>query len=233
MAQSVLEKINTLISANMHAMVDGALQANSVKIMDEYVRQAGKNLDNLEDATVTVGGSVKTLKRKYEEITAAAEKLDRDIDTLLTNGKRELASAAQADLNTKQQLAQEYYEQWQSQQVEYQKMLDARLKLEAKLVMIREEREQLVALLELAEAQAATTKTIRSLNDLAGVGDDDIRKIGDAIRARLDREDASLENSSARLQGQIDEVLQKDTIDDQLEERKKRLGLGASGSTTG
>ncbi|SRR5258707_706899 len=233
MAQSVLEKINTLISANMHAMVDGALQANSVKIMDEYVRQAGKNLDNLEDATVTVGGSVKTLKRKYEEITAAAEKLDRDIDTLLTNGKRELASAAQADLNTKQQLAQEYYEQWQSQQVEYQKMLDARLKLEAKLVMIREEREQLVALLELAEAKAATTKTIRSLNDLAGVGDDDIRKIGDAIRARLDREDASLENSSARLQGQIDEVLQKDTIDDQLEERKKRLGLGASGSTTG
>ena len=233
MAQSVLEKINTLISANLHAMVDSALQANSVKIMDEYIRQAGKNLDNLEDATITVGGSVKTLKRKYEEITAAAEKLDRDIDTLLTNGKRELASAAQADLNTKQQLAQEYYEQWQSQQVEYQKMLDARLKLEAKLVMIREEREQLVALLELAEAKAATTKTIRSLNDLAGVGDDDIRKIGDAIRARLDREDASLENSSARLQGQIDEVLQKDTIDDQLEERKKRLGLGASGSTTG
>jgi len=229
MGQSVLDKINTLISANMHAMVDSALQGNSVKVMDEYVRQAGKNLDNLEDATVTVGGSVKTLKRKYEEITASAEKLDRDIDTLLAAGKRELAAAAQADLNTKQQLAQEYYEQWQSQQAEYQKMLDARLKLEAKLVMIREEREQLVALLELAEAKAATTKTIRSLNDLAGVGDDDIRKIGDAIRARLDREDASLEMSSARLQGQMDEVLEKDTIDSQLEERKKRLGLNASG----
>jgi hypothetical protein len=83
--------------------------------------------------------------------------------------------------------------------------------------------------LELAEAKAATTKTIRSLNDLAGVGDDDIRKIGDAIRARLDREDASLEMSSARLQGQMDEVLEKDTIDSQLEERKKRLGLNASG----
>ena len=154
MAQSLLDKINTLISANLHSMVDSALQANSVKVMDEYVRQAEKNLENLEDATVTVGGSVKTLKRKYDEISAAAEKLDRDIDTLLQRGKPDLAAAAQSELNTKQQLAQEYYEQWQQQQVEYQKMLDARLKLEAKLTTIKQEREHLQALLELAEAKA-------------------------------------------------------------------------------
>jgi phage shock protein A len=231
MAQSILDKINTLISANLHSMVDSALQANSVKVMDEYVRQAEKNLENLEDATVTVGGSVKTLKRKYEEISAAAEKLDRDIDTLLTRGKQDLAGAAQADLNTKQQLAQEYYEQWQQQQTEYQKMLDAKLKLEAKLTTIRQEREHLQALMELAEAKSATTKTIRSLNDLAGVGDADIKRLGDSIRARLDREDVQLEMSSARLQGQMDDVLEKGTIDNQLEERKKRLGLGGTASS--
>ncbi len=233
MAQSILDKINTLISANMHAMVDQALQANSVKVMDEYVRQAEKNLENLEDATVTVGGSVKTLKRKYEEISAAAEKLDRDIDTLLTRGKSDLAAAAQADLNTKQQLAQEYYEQWQQQQGEYQKMLDAKLKLEAKLTNTKQEREHLQALMELAEAKSATTKTIRSLNDLAGVGDADIKRLGDSIRARLDREDAELEMSSSRLQGEVEDVLEKGTIDNQLEERKKRLGLGGGTPATG
>src|SRR5258707_15201499 len=228
MAQSVLEKINTLISANMHAMVDGALQANSVKVMDEYVRQAERNLDNLEDATVTVGGSVKTLKRKYEEISAAAEKLDRDIDTLLTNGKSDLASAAQAELNTKQQLAQEYYEQWQSQQGEYQKMLDSKLKLEAKLTTIRQEREHVQALMELAEAKAATNKTFKSLNDLAGVGDADVKRLTESIRARIDREDAQIEMSSTKLTEQMDDVLEKGTIDTQLEERRKRLGLGGS-----
>ncbi|MCC7449918.1 MAG: PspA/IM30 family protein [Anaerolineae bacterium] len=230
MAQSILDKINTLISANLHAMVDNALQANSVSVMDEYVRQAEKNLENLEDATVTVGGSVKTLKRKYEEISATAEKLDRDIDTLLTRGKSDLAAAAQADLNTKQQLAQEYYEQWQQQQTEYQKMLDAKLKLEAKLTTIKQEREHLKALMELAEAKAATTKTVKSLNDLAGVGDEDIRRLGESIRARLDREDAQLEMSSTKLQDQMDDVLEKSTIDTQLEERKKRLGLGGTSS---
>ena len=57
---SLLEKINTLISANLHAMVDKALQSNSVAVMDEYIRQAEDNLDKLEDATATVGGEVKT-----------------------------------------------------------------------------------------------------------------------------------------------------------------------------
>lgn len=227
MAQSILDKIQTLISANLHAMVDQALQANSVGVMDEYIRRAARDLENLEDATVTVGGSVKTLKRKYDEISAAVEKLDRDIDTLLTRGKSDLAAAAQSDLNSKQQLAQEYYEQWQSQQNEYQKMLNSKVKLEAKLVTIKQEREHLKELMKLAEAKATTTKAIKSLNDIAGVGDEDVRTLADSIRARLDREDAQLEMSSQRLSDQMDDVLESSAIDQQLEERKKRLGLGA------
>ncbi|MCI0711855.1 MAG: PspA/IM30 family protein, partial [Chloroflexi bacterium] len=198
MAESILDKIGTLISANLHGMVDKALESNSVKVMDEYIRRAERDLDSLETSIVTVGGSVRTLKRKYDETAAAAEKLDRDIDTLLTRGKNDLAAAAQADLNAKQQLAQEYYEQWQLQEAEYKKMLDAKLKLEAKLGTTRQEREHLQELLKLAEAKKMTTKTIKSLADIQGIGDADIRRIGDAIRARLDREDAQLEISSSR-----------------------------------
>ena len=226
MAQSFLEKVNTLISANMHGMVDRALEANSVKVMDEYIRQAERNLDDLEDSAATVGGTVKTLKRKYEEFAAAAEKLDRDIDTLLVKGKNELAGAAQSDLNTKQQLAQEYYEQWQSQEQQYRKMMDMRLKLEAKLTTIRQEREQVKALLELAEAKRVTTKTIKSLDDLAGVGDEDVSRVVDGIRSRLDREDARLEMATGRLSEQIEEAVGYSEVDAQLEERRKRLNLG-------
>ena len=62
--------------------------------------------------------------------------------------------------------------------------LRKKLKLEAKLTTTRQEREHLQALMELAEAKSATNKTIRSLNDLAGVGDEDVRKLGESIRAR-------------------------------------------------
>ena len=158
MAPSLFEKINTLISANLHGIVDRALENNSVQVMDEYIRQVERNLEALEDSAATVGGTVKTLKRKYEEFAAAAEKLDRDIDTLIVKDKNDLAAAAQAELNTKQQLSQEYYQQWQDQEGQYQKMLDMRLKLESRLTVIKQEREHLRALIELTEAKKVTTR---------------------------------------------------------------------------
>ncbi|HET7089190.1 MAG TPA: PspA/IM30 family protein [Anaerolineae bacterium] len=222
---SLLEKVQTLISANLHALVDSALKANSVAVMDEYIRQAENNLEALEDAAATVGGSVKTLKRKYEDYAAQVAKLDRDIDTLLTQNRDDLASAAQAKLNTTQRLTEDYKEQWERQQTEYQNLMDARLKLEAKLTTIKQEREELLALLELAKSKELTIKTIKSLDDVVGIGDADVARIGESIRARLDKAQAKSEMLASRLDEQMDEVLEKESLDNQLAERKKRLGL--------
>jgi phage shock protein A len=213
---SLLDKVQTLISANLHALVDSALKANSVAVMDEYIRQAENNLEALEDAAATVGGSVKTLKRKYEDYAAQAAKLDRDID---------LAAAAQAKLNTTHRLAEDYKEQWERQQAEYQNLMDARLKLEAKLTTIKQEREELLALLELAKSKELTVKAIKSLDDVVGIGDADVARIGESIRARLDKAQARSEMLASRLDEQMDEVLEKGALDSQLAERKKRLGL--------
>jgi phage shock protein A len=229
MAPTLFDKINTLIGANLHSIVDRALESNSVAVMDEYIRQAEKNLDALEDSAATVGGTVKTLKRKYEEFAAAAEKLDRDIDTLIVKGKDDLAGAAQAELNTKQQLAQEYYEQYQQQEGQYNTMLDMRLKLEARLTAIRQEREHLRALIELTEAKKVTTKTIKSLDTLSNVGDREISSLADQIRGRLDTEDARLDMATRNISDQIDEVVRSGEIDRQLEERRRRLLGGAAG----
>jgi phage shock protein A len=222
---SLLEKVGTLISANLHALVDAALKANSVAVMDEYIRQAENNLEALEDAAATVGGEVKTLKRKYDEYSAQAAKLDSDIDALLTQKRDDLATAAQTKLNTTQRLADQYKQQYERQQAEYQNLMDARLKLEAKLTSIKQEREELLALLDLAKSKELTIKTIKSLDDIVGMGDADIARIGESIRARLDKAQAKSEMLASRLDEQMDDVLEKASLDNQLAERKKRLGL--------
>ncbi|MDX2160944.1 MAG: PspA/IM30 family protein [bacterium] len=223
MAPSLLEKVNTLISASLHGIVDRALQTNSVAVMDEYIRQVERNLEALEDSAATVGGTVKTLKRKYDEFASQAEKLDRDIDTLVIRGQDTLAAAAQAELNAKQQLSQDYYEQWQDQEKQYQLMLDARLKLEARLTTIRNEREKLIALIELTEAKKTVTKTMKSLDQLSSVSDAEISGLADQIRSRLDQEDARLDMASRRLADQVDEAVRGGEIERQLEERRARL----------
>lgn len=222
---SLLSKVQTLISASLHAMVDNALKANSVAVFDEYIRQAENNLDELEDALVTVRGQVKTLQRKYELFRAEADQIDADIDRLLKLGKEDLAVAAQAQYNSKLELADDYKNQWEKQQVEADKLSNARLKLEAKLRMIKQEREQIVALIELARSKEIAAKAIRSLDDLEGLGDADIARVSEQIRSRLDRADAEMEITSTRLETQMDEVLGKERLNDQLEERKRRLGL--------
>lgn len=222
---SLIEKVQTLISANLHAMVDKALESNSVAVMDEYIRQAEDNLEKLEDTVVTVGGTVKTLRRKWEQYEAEAAKIDQSIDTLLLQGKKELAAAAQSRLNSTRRIATDYQEQWQEQQKQYEQLLGARRKLEAKLTTIRQEREHLQALLELAKSKEVAVKAIKSLDDLAGIGDADIARIGESIRARLDRATAQSEMYAGRLDTQMDEVLEKGEIDIQLAERMRRLGL--------
>lgn len=229
---SFLEKVNTLINASLHDMVDRALETRSVAVMDEYIRQAEKNLDALEDSAATVGGTVRTLKRKYEEFTEKAEKLDRDIDTLILQGKDDLAAAAQAELNTQQQLAQEYYEQWQQQENQYEQMLNMRMRLESRLTSIRQEREQLRALIELTEAKKVATRTIKSLDDIAKVGDQELSSFAERIRSRVDEEDARLDMATRNLSDQIEEAVRGGEIDRQLEERRRRLLGNQQGGAT-
>jgi phage shock protein A len=223
---SLLEKAQTLISANMHDMVDRALQANSVAVMKQYIRDAEDNLDALEQAAATVGGEVKTLERKYQEYKKKADQMDRNIDTLIIQGKEDLARAVQTELNTTRRLEEQYHEQWLRQQREHEALMNARLKLQAKLTTIRQEQKELEALLQLAKSKEVTVKAIKSLDDLVGIGDSDIARIGESIRSRLDRASAYGEMYASRLDNQMDDVLGKAEIDIQLEERKRRLGLG-------
>ena len=222
---SLLDKIATLIKANLHYLVDQALKQNSLAVIDQYIREVEDNLEKLEDAAATVGGQVKTLKRKFDEFQVKAEELDRNIDFLPQEGREELAVAAQSKLNSTQRLADNYREQHERQKAEYEKLLDAKLKLEAKLTTIKQEREEMQALLDLARAKELTAKAISSLDDLVGAGDDDIGRLAESIRTRLDKAAARGEMAATRLDAQMDEVLERTTIDAQLVERKKRLGM--------
>ena len=224
---SILQKVRTLFSANMHGMIDRALETNSLKVMDEYIRQVERNLEALEDSAATVGGSVRTLKRKYEEFSNLSDKLDRDIDTLILRGKDDLAAAAQAELNTKQELAQEYYEQWQSQEEQYQGMLNMRLKLEGRLTTIKQEREKMRSLLELAETKKVMTKTLKSMDKLDTSGDQEIDSLLDSIYSQIDQEDARAELASRKLSDQIEDTVGIGQVEIQLEERRQRL-LGSN-----
>ena len=222
---SLLEKVSTLISANLHYMVDQALKTNSMAVIDQYIRQVEDNLEDLEDAAATVGGEVKGLQRKMVEYEHKQDELDRAVNAFLTEGNESAALAAQSKLNSTQRLVDTYREQVTRQQSEFQKLLDAKVKLEARLATMRQEREELQALLTLAKSKETTVTAMKSLDDLMGAGDSDISGIAQSIHARLDKASAASEMRAASLDEQMDQVLGRSELNAQLAERKKKLGL--------
>ncbi len=226
---SLLEKVQTLVSANLHWMVDQALKSNSIAVINQYIREVEDNLEDLESAVATVGGQVKTLKRQHDDAQAKADELDRNIDLFLREGREDLAMAAQSKLNSTQRLVTTFSTQLEQMQREYQSLMDARLKLEAKLTTIKQEKEELQALLDLAKSKEIASKTMKSLDDLAGVGDADVARIAESIRGRLDRASAESEMRAASLDKQMDDLLERDQLDAQLSARKARLGLAKEG----
>mgnify|MGYP000169369161 CR=1 FL=1 len=222
---TLLEKVATLISANLHALVDQALKSNSLAVIDQYIRQVEDHLDDLEDAAATVGGEVKSIKRKLDEQEKRAAELDRAVDAFLLEGNEATATATQSKLNSTRRLIETYREQLTRLEAEYQKLLDARVKLEARLGIMKQQREELQALLELAQSKETAVKAMRGLDDLMGSGDADIGRLARSIYARLDKATTAAEMRAASLDEQIDQVLDRSAIDAQLAERKKKLGL--------
>ena len=105
---SLLEKVSTLISANLHYMVDQALKTNSLAVIDQYIRQVENNLADLEDAAATVGGEVKSLKRKLADYEQKLQEQDRAIDAFLVEGNEAAAVAVQSKLNSTKRLVETY-----------------------------------------------------------------------------------------------------------------------------
>jgi len=221
---SLLERVGTLISANVNYLVSKALKANSMAVMDEYIRKMEDNLEALEDAAATVGGEAKGMRRKYEETQTKANQLDQNIDLLLSQNKADLARAAQSNYNTVSRLAETYGQQAAAQEVEFQKLLEAKTKLEAKLTEVKQERMQLQAMLDLAKSKETTHKVVEGVAGATQV-ESGIGEVRDEIQRRLDKAAAQGEMDASRLENQMAEALDQHTLDAQLAERKRKLGL--------
>ncbi len=222
---SLLEKVSTLISANLHSLVDKALQTNSLAVIDQYIRQVEDHLEDLEDAAATVGGEAKSIRRKLDDYRTKKHELDRAVDAFLMEGNEAAASAAQSKLNSTSRLIETYEQQLERLEKEYQQLLEAKVKLEARLATMKQQREELSALLDLAKSKEVAVKAMRGLDDLMGSGDSDISRLAQGIYTRLDKATTATEMRAATLDEQIDRVLDQSELDNQLAERRKRLGL--------
>jgi hypothetical protein len=106
-----------------------------------------------------------------------------------------------------------------------EKLDDVRIKLEGRLVIAKQEREELAFLLQLAKAKEVSTKAMKSLDSLMGQGDQEVSIAAENIRQRLDHADAAWEIQSSSLDNQLDDAMHSLEVEAELAARMERLGI--------
>jgi phage shock protein A len=222
---SLVQKFRTLISANLHFLVDKALQSQSLVVIDEYIRKMTQQMRELYAAIATVAGNIKTVQRRYHELDGQSQELNKAVDAFLVKGQRAQALAAQSRLNALQEMMDTYRAEYNRLSSSYKTLDDVYIKLEGRFLMVKQEREELEHLLNLARSRETLSRTIRSLDDLTGQGDADVARVAEGIRERLDQAEAHNEVLLNSLDRQVEDALSSVEIEAQLEERRQRLGM--------
>ncbi|MCL5108669.1 MAG: hypothetical protein M1401_07370 [Chloroflexi bacterium] len=222
--QSILDRVGLLITANINALLDKALGANSVAVFDEYVNRMSGALGALETAEGVERGRSKTLNRQIEELETQCEQMDDDVDRLLAKGERQLAAARQAVLNTKSQLLEQMKDDQANCQQEIRKLADSRAKLMAQIEIAKAKRQQLAAYIEQKKAADLRYEAQAGAHV---VTPDRLRtdEILERARRELEVAEGKNEAAAATLDARIDELLGTDEIEMQLRAREaKALG---------
>lgn len=222
---SLFQKLRTLVKANLHEMADKAIQKSDLAVYDEYIRQAERELAEFGRTIQPMIAQVKTTRRRREALAENAAKLDYMIDDFLRRGKKTEAMVTQKQLLSTLELIETYDGSLERQVSAAEKLDDVRVKLEGRLAIAKQEREELAFLLQLAKAKEMSTQAMRSLDSLMGQGDMEVARAAENIRQRLDHADAAWEVQSSSLDNQLDDAMYSLEVEAELARRMERLGI--------
>jgi phage shock protein A len=222
---SLFQKLRTLIFATLHEAADKALAKSDLAVYDEYIRQAEQEVAEFKATIAPMYAQVKTSRQRRENLANTAAKLDLAIDTFLRNGQKTEAMVSQKQFNSTMELIQTYDASLVRQVNALEQLDDIRVKLEGRLAIARQERQELGFLLQLAKSKEISTKAMKSLDSLMGSGDMEVAQAAENIRRRLDHADAAWEVQTSSLDNQLDEAMNSLEVEADLAARMERLGI--------
>ncbi len=224
---SLLEKVQTLIAADLNRLVDRALQSSETAVFQHHMRELELLQEQLSDQLAAVRVELAELRRRSDEQQALVVKQDGEVDRLLQAGLHEDALAAQERLNQNRLAAARLTERLDRLETEYARMVEAQAQINARVAALRDSAPEFDGLVGLARAKELTVTAARSLEDLAGTGDPDVERVVNSIRTRLAEAEEQIRRLEQRAlaHGETPEALKRQELEAQLEARKARLGL--------
>jgi phage shock protein A len=226
---SILEKLDDLIRGSLHRFVDRALENNSLALYDQDVRDMGTAIDHVEEAATNMYAAARANERRLIRHQEDVERLERRVERLAAEGvapTTERVMVAEAELEAKRGLVVETQAQIERQQGQYETLKRQTAELRLREQVLQDTRPRMESLLVLARAFYSVERVEMTLQALRGLGGDtEVAMVADSIYQRFDeaqaRQDMMHQTTDLEMLAELEQI----EVDDQLEQRRRRLGL--------
>jgi phage shock protein A len=220
---SLWERVNQ----RLHEIVDRALEAQSLALYDQYLRDVEAYGQQIEESAATMYAGIQANKRRLERHEEELARLASRVDAALAAGESERARLLQADLAVQQELVETTRNQIANQEADRQRLLAGREETRGRLQTMQAERPSVEALMAMIRAGRLAEQIEITLGSLAQLGSESAAgRVAIGIQQRLDEAEARWQMVAGSLGIDPASVAtEKAQVDDQLAERMRRLGL--------
>jgi phage shock protein A len=203
------------------------LDAQSLALYDQYLRDVEAYGHQIEDSAATVYAGIQANKRRLEGHEAELARLASRVDEALSAGAEEQARLLQADLVIQQELVETTRNQIINQEADRQRLLTGRDETRHRLQTMQAERPSVEALLAIIRAGRLAEQIELTLGSLAQLGaESDVGRVASGIWQRLDEAEARWQRVAGSLGIDAASVAAEEAqVDAQLAERMRRLGI--------
>lgn len=136
----ILPEINALIQSNLEDVASNPAYENSLLALEDYSQQIEDYLDVLEELTRALGMGAKHLKHKQHHFEMLAEEAENSARQFRQERQNRLARAAQNRKQVMKLASQAFQEEADLQTERFRMLMDAKLRLEARLTEVTQKR---------------------------------------------------------------------------------------------
>lgn len=168
MGQTLFEKIGLLVGASAHDLVNRALKAQSVAVMDEQIRRAQESADQVDETLATIEADLRINRKKAAGLKADVERLQKDASDLLKAGKKPQAATLVKQKQMKEAALGKTNTAVADCEKDQEALNQARAALETKIEELKTSRDFVQQALEQAKTKNRTVETIEDIADVLG-----------------------------------------------------------------
>lgn len=214
------KRMKTVVSSELNAMLDKA--EDPVKMLDQFMRDMGDEIIDVEKAVAKQIANEKILKRKLEDAEAMVEKRQKQAEQAVAAENDDLARRA---LENKK----EYENQVSVLRDSWERAKSDSDILQNKLAEMKKEYEQMKLKKDSLQARAESAKTRTKLNrTMSSIGGDDSKRGFERMEEKVLQIEAEAETTESLTNAQrtLDDEFAKldNDVDDDLTALKKAMG---------